>query len=275
MKPWFEANVRSKFVQNIHWFFVDISLDAKKIIVNPDISVLLDHAQCRDPVVAALTALWDLYESLPNKRDVIPVLVIMPLHSNGDRQTPWLCFRNDMLEPPFMPLAITTAIHDARAAGWRRAVFYSCDTAFPLEALPSTVPRAYDTTKSITVCAFKGIEWSSWNRGEGPAAASEYLKAGAPIGTTVTTTNFKGFVQRLDISVMSNSHAYGKNSCDFALALTGTQVVGQVAGRLVEWNFERALLRVHGQVPRRPLATQWMRRKLAELEKGQSEMGRV
>ena len=167
-----------------------------------------------------------------------------------------------------MPLAITTAIHDARAAGWRRAVFYSCDTAFPLEALPSTVPRAYDTTKSITVCAFKGIEWSSWNRGEGPTAASEYLKAGAPIGTTVTTTNFKGFVQRLDISVMSNSHAYGKNSCDFALALTGTQVVGRVAGRLVDWNFGRALLRVHGHLPRRPLAAQWIRRKIADLEKG-------
>ena len=97
------------------------------------------------------------------------------------------------------------------------------------------------------VTSFNGIEWSSSTK-EGPTAASNYLKKGAPYGERVVGVA-KNFVTRFDIEV---SLIAGKTRTKaVAMRIIKSHEVCPSGGRKIEWNMDACEKRFSAQITRR------------------------
>ena len=262
-QQWLESNVfPTRHVHALHWFFLRVSV----VFDPPQREVMVDHKDCVNPVIDRLSEMWDFWIHTYKEIEVRHVVLFMPQHGAETL----MCFTNDNSVNPYMPLSCSSALLHACKTGFDRVVFYFCNGTQAITQLSQKhaeehIPKDGDEkVGNLIVTSFNGIEWSS-STNEGPTAASNYLKKGAPYGQRVDGVA-KNFVTRFDIEIFLLA---GKTRTKaVALKILKTHDVGPSGGRQIEWDMDACEKRFAAQITRR--RGEKVPEKLQALQEGQS-----
>ena len=280
MREWLERVIKGPQTHAIHWVFIRLSLPLAAAPGSDglDPHLMVDPPCCRRTIVEALEMLWNHWITNYYGVSVNPVLIFMPIHSAGSKREPWLCFSNNNLPPFFVPISVFTAILEASTAGFQRMHFHSCDAAFALFQITEKIfvdggdGIGGHEGPTVTVTAFNGIEWSSNNVTEGPTAASNYLKAGAPFSAkakSVATNMIIRFEIKIIRKVAPRDIIQTRSGVNaFELITVKKNVVGPSVGRVVDWSQSASENRLNAQEFRRFVTTPALLTKLGRLHKG-------